>query len=310
LAPTEHLGHKPIAIGRVLAGALATAAISCWSCAPTPAPTPLPPPLPWHLNAIGVAAAWEFSQGQGEVIAILDSGLADGALPSLRARELGPPPAPDLIGHGTAVTTLAAGSGDLGVWGVAPQARVIAINILDASGQITPVKVVAGINSAVQQGASVINMSFGQAQDNAQIKAAIDYATGRGVVIVAAGGDTGSPSALFPADLADEVIAVRALAESGAAPLSANTVGANGIDAPGENLPAVRVERGAPVEAASDGSSMATAVVSGSVALLEACSRRSSGVVLGAMSLVRILRASAGNGPWFDLGRAVRSAGC
>ncbi|HEY4886971.1 MAG TPA: S8 family serine peptidase [Candidatus Dormibacteraeota bacterium] len=304
------MGHKPIAIGRLLAGALATAAVSCWSCAPTSSSTRLPPPLPWHLNAIGVTPAWGFSQGLGEVIAILDSGLADGALPSLRAREIGPRPAPDLIGHGTAVTTLAAGSGDLGVWGVAPQARVIAINILDASGQISPEKVVAGINSAVQQRASVINMSFGQAEDSAPIKAAIDYAIGRGVVVVAAGGDTGSPSALFPADLAGEVIAVRALAENGTAPLSANTVGANGIDAPGENLPAVRVQDGASIEAASDGSSMAAAVVSGSVALLEACSRRSSGGVLGAMSLLHILRASADKRPWFDLGRAVRAAGC
>ncbi len=103
----------------------------------------------------------------------------------------------------------------------------------------------------------MINMSFGQASDNAQIRAAIDSATRQGVVVIAAGGDTASPSALFPADLSDHVIAVRALAENGAAQPSANTVGANGIDAPGENLPAVRLQNGRLVEAASDGSSMA-----------------------------------------------------
>jgi subtilisin family serine protease len=196
------------------------------------------------------------------------------------------------------------------VWGVAPQARVLAISVVDALGRISVEKIVAGISFAVEERASVINMSFGQASDNAQIRAAIDFATRQGVVVIAAGGDTASPSALFPADLSDQVIAVRALAENGAAQLSANTVGANGIDAPGENLPAVRLQNGRLVEAASDGSSMATAVVSGSVALLEACSRRTSGTVLGAMSLVRILRASAGKKPWFDLGQAVRAAGC
>lgn len=310
LAAAEPMGIEPIAIGRFLVGALATAALSCWSCAPATSTPGSVATMPWQLKALDAAAAWKVTQGQGEVLAFLDSGLADGALPNLRARELGSPPAPDLNGHGTAVTTLAAGSGDLGVWGVAPQAQVIVISIVDVSGLISPEKVVAGIHSAVERRASVINMSFGQPVDNAQIKAAIAYATGHGVVVVAAGGDTWSPAPLFPADLADQVIAVRALAENGAAPLSANTVGVNGIDAPGEDLPAVTVRDGVTVEAASDGSSMATAVVSGSVALLEACSRRSSGAVLGAKSLVRILRSSASGGPWFDLGRAVRAAGC
>lgn len=310
LAAAEPMGLEPIATGRFLVGALVTAALCCWSCAPAASRPGSTSAMPWQLQALDAAAAWKVTQGRGEVLAFLDSGLADRALPNLRARELGTPPAPDYLGHGTAVTTLAAGSGDLGVWGVAPQAQVIAINVVDASGLISPEKVVAGIHSAVEQRASVINMSFGQPVDNAEITAAIAYAIGRGVVVVAAGGDTSSPAPLFPADLSDQVIAVRALAENGAAPLSANAVGANGIDAPGENLPAVTVRNGVAVEAASDGSSMATALVSGSVALIQACSLRSSGAALGAKSLVRILRGSAGTGPWFDLGLAVRAAGC
>jgi subtilisin family serine protease len=266
--------------------------------------------LPWHLVAIHASDAWQLTQGEGEVIAILDTGLSDTALPGLRKREVGPRPQPDTNGHGTAVTTLAAGSGELGVWGVAPKARVISISVVDTSGRISAEAVIAGIRTAVLQGASVINMSFGQVADDPQITAAIDSAVGHGVVVVAAGGDTTSPAPLFPADLSSEVIAVRALAENGVPPPSANPVGINGVDAPGENLPAVRMQNGAPVEAPSDGSSMATAVVTGSVALLEACAKRSSGAVLSAMALVRMLRTSAGKRPWFDLGAALRAAGC
>ncbi len=250
------------------------------------------------------------TRGEGEVIAIMDTGLTDSGLPGLRNREVGPSPEPDTNGHGTAVATLAAGSGDLGVWGVAPKARVLSISVLDTSGAISAMKVVTGIYAAVQQGASVINMSFGQASDNPEIRAAVDYAVGRGVVIVAAGGDTASPTPLFPADLAGEVIAVRALADDGTPPLSANTVGANGIDAPGENLPAVSVQDGMLVEARSDGSSMATAVVTGSVALLAACVHRKPGPVLNEQMVVRALRASADRTPFFNLRVALHQVGC
>jgi membrane-anchored mycosin MYCP len=266
--------------------------------------------MPWHLEAIGAAQAWKVTQGQGEVIAILDSGLTDAALPGLRARELGPRPAADNIGHGTAVTTLAAGSGDLGVWGVAPQAQVLSISVVDASGLISSDAVVLGIYAAVRQGASVINMSFGRASDDPQIRTAIDYAAGRGVVIVAAGGDTASPTALFPADMHEQVIAVRALGEDGKPSPQANTVGANGIDAPGQNLPAVRVQDNILKVVGSDGSSMAAAVVSGAAALLEACVHRRSGSVLSETTVVRVLRDSAGQRPWFNLRAALRTVGC
>ncbi len=250
------------------------------------------------------------TQGEGEVIAILDSGLTDDALPGIRSREVLPRPPADPIGHGTAVTTLAAGSGDLGVWGVAPRARLLLISVIDASGQIEPAAVVAGIQAAVDHGASVINMSFGQESDSPQIKSMIDYAVSRGVLVVAAGGDTASPTPLFPADVLGEVIAVRALAENGRPPLSANTVGSNGIDAPGENLSAVTLDNGSMVEAGSDGSSMAAALVTGSVALLEACTHRKSGSVLSQILVLRALRESESPGPWFNLRAALRVVGC
>jgi subtilisin family serine protease len=250
------------------------------------------------------------TEGEGEVIAILDTGLSDTTLPGLRKREVGPRPQPDTSGHGTAVTTLAAGSGDLGVWGVAPKARVLSISVVDGSDRISAQAVIAGIQTAVLEGASVINLSFGQVADDPQIKAAIDSAVGHGVVVVAAGGDTTSPAPLFPADLTSEAIAVRALAENGAPPPSGNLVGSNGIGAPGENLPAVRVQNGALVEAKSDGSSMATAVVTGSVALLAACVHRKPGAVLSEQMVVRALHASADQTPFFNLGVALHQLGC
>jgi subtilisin family serine protease len=303
------MGLEPVGVSRLLIGALAAAALSCWGCAPNSSTQPSST-LAWHLQAIGAGDAWKVTQGEGVVIAILDSGLADAKLPGLRAREVSPQPEPDTIGHGTAVTTLAAGSGDLGVWGVAPRARVLSLTVTDASGMIGPDAIVADIYSAVREGASVINMSFGQAADNPRIKTAIDYAFSHGVVIVAAGGDTASPAPLFPADVGGEVIAVRALGENGKPSLYANRIGVDGIDAPGQNLPAVRVQDNTVEVVGSDGSSMAAAVVSGSVALLEACAHRTSGAVLDEAAVIRVLRESTGQGPWFNLRAALRLVGC
>jgi subtilisin family serine protease len=196
------------------------------------------------------------------------------------------------------------------VWGVAPQARVLSISVLDGSGEISPQAIVDGIHAAVREGASVINMSFGQASDNTQVRAAIDFATARGAVVVAAAGDTASPTPLFPANIAGEVIAVGALDEAGKPSPYANPVGVNGVEAPGENLPAVRLQDGIVQVVGSDGSSMAAAIVSGSVALLEACVHTRTGSVLGEAGAVRALRESVGHGRWINLRGALRAVGC
>lgn len=288
-----------------------TAAVSCGSATATTA-------LPWQLTSIDAPAAWQVTEGAGELIAILDSGLADNGLPRLHNREVTPmsiSPSDPLVypdsrdGHGTAVATLAAGSGDLGVWGVAPRASVMPINVTDATGSISADAVVLGIETAVAEHASVINLSFGMVSDSQAIRDAIHRAAARGVVVVAAAGDTAAPAPLFPASLIKDVIAVRALGRDGQPSLRANRVGVNGIDAPGQNLPAVRLAKNALKVVDSDGSSMAAALVSGSVALLESCAHRKSATPTDEV-VVMTLRESESSGPWFDLRKALRLIGC
>jgi hypothetical protein len=72
----------------------------------------------------------------------------------------------------------------------------------------------------------------------------------------------------------------------------------------GQNLPAVRVHDSVVYATGSTGSSMAIAVVSVSIALLEACVHRKPGGVIDARHLVRGLRESALLKPWFKLLRA------
>lgn len=101
----------------------------------------------------------------------------------------------DLSGHGTHVAGIlaAAGNNGLGIAGVAWDAEILPIKIMDEKGG-TDFSALAGIKYAVEQGAKVLNLSFSRPADapNPLFTQAIEYARKKGaVVIVAAGNDHG-----------------------------------------------------------------------------------------------------------------------
>ena len=98
-------------------------------------------------------------------------------------------------GHGTHVagTILANGGSDgLGVYGVAPNATLMAIKVCGLSGVCMNDDIAAGIRYAADNGANIISMSLGGDTQSSLIKDAIDYVTGNGVLVIAAAGNDGS----------------------------------------------------------------------------------------------------------------------
>jgi hypothetical protein len=153
----------------------------------------------WYLSAIGAGRAWSVSQGDGVLVAILDSGVSFKALPRVRRRAVegfnaidGSRNLQDESGHGTAVTSVAVGSGDHGVWGTAPRARLLPIVVADSHGQASPRDVAEGVRRAVALGAAIINLSLGSVEQDADLASAIAEANARQVIVVAASGDTAS----------------------------------------------------------------------------------------------------------------------
>lgn len=104
-------------------------------------------------------------------------------------------------GHGTFVAGLIAAAGDdaLGVAGVAWDARILPVKVLDctATGRISDAA--AGIRYAARSGADVINISFGAPQDSRTLGAAINEALRSGATVVAAAGNRGGSAVDFPA---------------------------------------------------------------------------------------------------------------
>ncbi|MCS7093659.1 MAG: S8 family serine peptidase [Candidatus Aenigmarchaeota archaeon] len=93
-------------------------------------------------------------------------------------------------GHGTHVAGIAAANGI--IKGVAPEAKLLAYKVLNASGFGNVSSVIAGIERAVNDGADIISMSLGGPGDPDDILSrAVDSAVERGVVVVVAAGNDG-----------------------------------------------------------------------------------------------------------------------
>ena len=165
----------------------------------------------WPYLGTALPAAWDLTTGDPAiVVAVLDSGV-DASHPDLPPLAPGydfvdddPDPADD-HGHGTAVTgALGARLGNgVGSAGVCPACTVMPIKVLDGkTGEASDTDIVAGIVWATDRGADVINISLGGPDYGQALQDAVSYATARGVVVVAAGGNDGTDLPSYPAALA------------------------------------------------------------------------------------------------------------
>ena len=113
------------------------------------------------------------------------------------------------ISHGTHVAGIIAAEGNgSGVIGVAPEAELYALRVLDGDGFGTLEGVIAGIEWAVDNGMNIANMSL-EGPDFQSLHDACDAAYAAGVLLVAAGGNTSGGEVKYPAAYSS-VIAVTA----------------------------------------------------------------------------------------------------
>lgn len=92
-------------------------------------------------------------------------------------------------GHGTHVAGIIAaqGNNDIGIIGVAPNAQIMAIKAAQYSGVLTSTDIAEAILYAYQQGADIINMSFGGSGRSVLEEEALAVAFSNAVLIAAAG---------------------------------------------------------------------------------------------------------------------------
>lgn len=182
----------------------------------------------WGLKQSETDKAWEISTGKGVVVAVVDTGV-DFTHPDIRDNILTQENKPgtdittaarpsghmicynaaenndkcmDNHGHGTHVAGIIAAikNNNRGIAGVAPEAKIMPVKVLDDRGYGTDDWISQGIRYATDNGANVINMSLGGYGSSPIISQAIDYASSKDVlVVVAAGNDAMDLNMFFPA---------------------------------------------------------------------------------------------------------------
>lgn len=175
----------------------------------------------------------------------------------------------DLYGHGTHVSgTIAGEKNDFGVTGIAYDAKIMPVRVLDANGSGTSSNVAAGIKYAADNGANVINLSLGGGY-SADIEDAVKYATAKGAVVVMAAGNEYASQPGFPANLANQWgVAVGAVDSNDKMAGFSNRAGTTQLDyvvAPGVNVYSTTPGN---TYAIYSGTSMATPHVAGVAALI------------------------------------------
>jgi type VII secretion-associated serine protease mycosin len=235
----------------------------------------------WGIFAIGADHAWAKTTGRGVIVAVVDSGsgphpdLVENLLPGRSiigtvetqdGRDI------DASGHGTHVSGIIAAVANNGIGGsgVAPNAKILPIQVLDQAGQGDARDVAAGVRFAADNGARVINLSLGGATESSSLTQAITYANDKGVLVVAAAGNGGAADKpKWPASL-DLTLAVTAVDQANNATSFDQRGDYIDLSAPGANI--VSTAKGDYVTLS--GTSMAAGFVAGAAALLFAAEPR------------------------------------
>lgn len=222
--------------------------------------------LDWGIKAIKADKVWCKTQGEGVKIAVIDSGLNnhkdlshsfEGGMNMFNhTKDL-----TDDYAHGTFVAGLIAGKKT----GVAPDSKVYGIKVLNEHGRGTMKSVLDGITYAINLKVDIICMSLGVSQSLPVIyQEKIMLAHDKGIHVVCATGNAGSFGLDYPAQL-EETIAVGGIGKDMKLAKFSNRGKAVDISAPAVDI--LSVYKG-DVYIKNTGTSMATGLVAGSIALI------------------------------------------
>lgn len=182
--------------------------------------------LMWNLRSLPMEQTWDISKGENVVVAVIDTGvdvshpdLAANIYKNISGRTIAqnfttddPKDITDRLGHGTHVAGIiaAAGNNTRGVIGMAPRAKIMPVKGLSDEGYGYDDWLINSIYYAYNNGAKIINMSWGGLGDSPFVEEALKNVADRGAILVASAGNDSADANNFSPAKSESVITVGA----------------------------------------------------------------------------------------------------
>jgi subtilisin family serine protease len=226
----------------------------------------------WAVKQINAVAAWTQSTGAGVKIAVLDTGIG----PISDVKVYGGynfvdnnQDTTDHNGHGTMIASIIAATHTnslTGLKGVAPNAQIYAVKVIDDHGKINLEHAISGVQWAIDNNMQIISISWCVNDKNNALKQVLEAAYSKGILIIAAAGNVGEIQAGVgcPADYSS-TIAVSAIKEDTRQLEQACSGIEIELTAPGGNIYAIAPDN---KTHQGSGTSYAAAYVTGTAALI------------------------------------------
>lgn len=235
--------------------------------------------IDWGVSLVQAPQIWSLTKGEGIKVAVLDTGvdpkhpdLAPNIVKGINFTTSNPTDFVDRQGHGShCAGIIAACDNMVGVVGVAPRAQLYIAKVLgdDGSGSIDAI--IKGIDWAIEEQVDIISMSLGCPVDpGPAFHQAFKRAHDAGIIIVAASGNENTHVG-WPA-VYEETIAVGAVDQAFGKANFSNFGNELDVAAPGVDIYSTYKNGG---YAKLSGTSMATPMVAGVIALVESLARKS-----------------------------------
>lgn len=199
----------------------------------------------WNIKAIRANVKHEKEKAkvkQNKIkVAVVDSGIDDyndielaGSINLIPGEEEVPTMYQDVSGHGSSVAgIIAAQYNGEGISGIAPEAEIYSVKVLDGNNRATISRVINGIYWAIEKKVNIINMSFGTPTYSSALHQAIRDAKRAGILLIAAAGN--GKELEYPAAY-EEVMAVGSTSTNGDVSNNSATGKELEIVAPGEQI--------------------------------------------------------------------------
>jgi minor extracellular protease Epr len=259
----------------------------------------------WGVSDVQAPTAWSNGfTGNGVKVAVVDTGIAPhedltvaGGVSMVSYTSA----YADDDGHGTHVAgIIGARNNSLGVVGVAPDANLYAVKVLGSDGSGYLSDVIAGIDWAITNHMDIVNLSLGSSTDSSTLHQEVDKAYNSGVLVVAAAGNDGGTNTVEYPGKYSSAIAVSAVDSNNKIASFSSTGSEVEVAAPGVNILSTYLNN---TYAYMSGTSMATPMVTGQLALLKQANSTASAATLRSMLDQDVLDlGAAGKDPLYGYG--------